>query len=49
MDNSVVVEIVVAFMTVLGNALVTWGVVQTNLKWLRRDVDEIREHIWGKK
>lgn len=33
-------------MVVLGvvlNAAVTWGIVKTQLQWLRRDVDELRE------
>lgn len=30
--------------TTLINSAVTWGIVKTQLQWLRRDVDELREH-----
>lgn len=33
----------VAFITLVVNAAVTWGIVKTQLAWLRRDVDELRE------
>lgn len=27
------------------NAAVTWGIVKTQLAWLRRDVDELRDRL----
>lgn len=29
------------------NGGVTYGVVKTQLAWLRRDVDELREHVFS--
>jgi hypothetical protein len=38
-----VINGLIAVGTIAGNALVTWGIVRTQLQWLRRDVDDLRE------
>lgn len=35
----------IVIISALINAAVTWGVISTKLAWLRRDVDDIKEHL----
>lgn len=35
----------IVLMTTAINAAVTWGIVKTQLAWLRRDVDELRDKL----
>lgn len=42
-------QVVLAFATVLVNAAVTWATVRTQVQWLRRDVDELRAFMLGRK
>jgi hypothetical protein len=38
-------ELLLAVATVIANAAITWGIVRTQLEWLRRDVDDLRERV----
>jgi hypothetical protein len=35
----------IALLTIVANGAVTWGVVQTHLAWLRKDVDRANERL----
>ncbi len=39
----------IALMTAAVNAAVTWGVITTKLAWMRRDIDDLREAVFGGK
>jgi len=39
--------IVVGVITGVFSAGAVWGVLKTELRFMRRDVDEIREHLFG--
>lgn len=39
MSPEVQSELLVAFIGAVLNAAVTWGVVSTQLRWMRRDID----------
>lgn len=40
-------SVVVGVITGIFSAGAVWGVLKTELRYLRRDVDEVREHLWG--
>lgn len=42
-------SVVVGIITGLFSAGAVWGVLKTEMRFLRRDVDEIRGHLWGAK
>lgn len=35
----------IALLTALANGLVTWGVINTKLSWLRRDIEKLEERV----
>lgn len=39
---------VVGVITGIFSAGAVWGVLKTEMRWLRRDLDEVRHHLWGK-
>jgi len=39
-------SIIVGLITGTFSAGAVWGVLKTELRWLRRDLDEVREHLW---
>lgn len=39
-------DLLLLALSALVNGAVTWGVVKTQLVWLRRDVDELRAHVF---
>lgn len=45
MSESLQIALTVAGITGLVNAAVTWGVISTQLAWLRRDVDLAHSRI----
>lgn len=47
--NELIQSIVVGTITGCFSAGAVWGVLKTEMRWLRRDVDEIRLHIFGAK
>lgn len=40
---------IVGVLTGLFSAGAVWGVLKTELRYLRRDVDDVREHLFGVK
>jgi len=42
-------SVVIGVITGLFSAGAVWGVLKTEMRFMRRDVDEIREHIFGVK
>lgn len=47
--NELVQSAVVGIITGCFSAGAVWGVLKTELRFVRRDVDEIRQHIFGVK
>lgn len=47
--ESLIQSAVVGIITGCFSAGAVWGVLKTDLRYLRRDVDEIREHLFGVK
>lgn len=41
--------IIVGVITGLFSAGAVWGVLKTEMRWMRRDLDEVREHLFGVK
>lgn len=39
--------VVVGVITGLFSAGAVWGVLKTELKFMRRDLDEVRDYLWG--
>lgn len=37
---------IVGVITGVFSAGAVWGVLKTELQWLRRDLDEVRQYIW---
>lgn len=42
-------SIVVGVITGIFSAGAVWGVLKTEMRWMRRDLDEVREFLWGAK
>lgn len=47
--NEIIQSVVVGVITGMFSAGAVWGVLKTEMRWLRRDVDEIRGHLFGAK
>jgi len=47
--NEVMQSIIVGLITGAFSGGAVYGVLKTELAWLRRDVNEIRDYIWDKK
>lgn len=45
--NELIQSVVVGTITGCFSAGAVWGVLKTEMRWLRRDVDEIRVHLFG--
>lgn len=46
--NELLQSIIVGVITGAFSGGAVWGVLKTEMRWMRRDIDEVREHIWGK-
>lgn len=42
-------SIVVGVITGIFSAGAVWGVLKTEMRWMRRDLDEVRQFLWGAK
>lgn len=42
-------SIVVGVITGIFSAGAVWGVLKTEMRWMRRDLDEVRQFLWGSK
>lgn len=48
-DMELLQAIIVGVITGLFSAGAVWGVLKTEIRWMRRDLDEVREHLFGVK
>lgn len=47
--NEILQSVIIGIITGCFSAGAVWGVLKTELRFMRRDVDEIREHLFGVK
>lgn len=45
--TEVVQSVVVGIITGLFTAGTVWGVLKTEMRWMRRDLDEVRERVFN--
>lgn len=45
--NEILQSVVVGLITGCFSAGAVWGVLKTEMRWMRRDLDEVRTHLWG--
>lgn len=45
-EAKIVQAIIIGLITGLFSAGAIWGVIKTELKFIRRDLDEVRRYVW---